>query len=159
MESIAIRTCLWFDHGGLEAARFYTSLLAGSLLETEVTDDVEPLLVLFSLAGVPYSILNGGPHYVLSPAASISVTTESQAETDRLWAALTADGGQESRCGWLVDRWGVSWQIVPRLLYELLGSEDRDAAARAQHAMLQMSKIDSAALQDAFDGEQPRAEP
>lgn len=150
MESVEIRTCLWFDRGGLEAARFYTSLLPDSLLETEVTDGVEPLLVAFSLAGVPYSILNGGPHYVLSPAASISVTTESQAETDRLWDALTAEGGQESRCGWLIDRWGVSWQIVPRALLGMLGSEDREAAARAQRAMLAMSKIDIAALQAAF---------
>lgn len=152
MEPIAIRTCLWFDHGGLEAARFYTSLLAGSVLETEVVDDVEPLMVSFSLAGVPYSILNGGPQYILSPAASISVTTERQAETDRLWDALTADGGQESRCGWLVDRWGVSWQIVPRVLHELLGSEDRVAAARVREALLQMSKIESAVLQAAFSG-------
>ena len=150
MESVEIRTCLWFDSGGLEAARFYTSLLPDSVLETEVTDGVEPLVVAFSLAGVPYSILNGGPHYVLSPAASISVTTESQAETDRLWDALTAQGGQESRCGWLIDRWGVSWQIVPRALLGMLSSENRDAAARAQRAMLEMSKIDIAALQSAF---------
>ena len=150
MESVEIRTCLWFDSGGLEAARFYTSLLPDSVLETEVTDGVEPLVVAFSLAGVPYSILNGGPHYVLSPAASISVTTESQAETDRLWDALTAKGGQEGRCGWLIDRWGVSWQIVPRALLGMLSSENRDAAARAQRAMLEMSKIDIAALQSAF---------
>jgi predicted 3-demethylubiquinone-9 3-methyltransferase (glyoxalase superfamily) len=150
VESVEIRTCLWFDSGGLEAARFYTSLLPDSVLETEVTDGVEPLVVAFSLAGVPYSILNGGPHYVLSPAASISVTTESQAETDRLWDALTAQGGQESRCGWLIDRWGVSWQIVPRALLGMLSSENRDAAARAQRAMLEMSKIDIAALQSAF---------
>ena len=77
-------------------------------------------------------ILNGGPHYVLTPAASISVLTKDQEETDRLWTALTADGGRESRCGWLVDRFGVSWQIVPETLIRMINAEDREAAGRAQ---------------------------
>jgi predicted 3-demethylubiquinone-9 3-methyltransferase (glyoxalase superfamily) len=153
MDTPAIRTCLWFDHGGLDAARFYTSLIADSHVTTDATADGEPLLVEFTLAGVPYVILNGGPHYALSPAASIVVTTDLQAETDRLWDALTADGGQPSRCGWLVDRWGVSWQIVPRALPGFLGAEDTEAAGRARDAMLAMDKIDIAAVAAAFAGD------
>lgn len=90
-------------------------------------------------------ILTGGPHYKLSPAASISVLTKDQEETDHLWSSLIADGGAESRCGWLVDRFGVSWQIVPEVLPQLFGAEDRAAASRAQAAMMQMGKIDIAA--------------
>ncbi|MEO0982909.1 MAG: VOC family protein [Pseudomonadota bacterium] len=146
------RTCLWFEKGGLEAARFYVSLLPDSALELQNwRGEDEPIVVDFTLAGTPYQILNGGPHYKLSPAASISVLTDDQAETDRLWDALTADGGEESRCGWLLDRWGLSWQIVPRALIEMQTAEDRDAAARANEAMLQMNKIDIAALRAAFD--------
>jgi len=152
MDTPTIRTCLWFDHGGLDAARFYTSLIADSHVTTDATGDSEPLLVEFTLAGVPYVILNGGPHYALTPAASIVVTTDAQAETDRLWDALTADGGEPSRCGWLVDRWGVSWQIVPRELSGLLGADDAAAAGRAREAMLAMDKIDIAAVAAAFAG-------
>ena len=149
-----VKTCLWFDHGGLDAARFYTSLIAGSHLATEVpSGGSEPMLVEFTLAGVPYVILNGGPHYALTPAASIVVSTDSQSETDRLWDALTADGGQPSRCGWLVDRWGVSWQVVPRELPGLLGASDAAAAERARHAVLGMDKIDIAAVAAAFAGD------
>ena len=145
-----VRTCLWFVKDGLEAATFYVSLLPGSALECDADGD-EPLVVSFTLAGSPFQILNGGPHFKLSEAASISVSTEDQAETDRLWDALTADGGVESRCGWLKDRWGVSWQIVPKALVEMLGADDRAAAGRAQEAMLKMKKIDIAGLQRAFD--------
>jgi predicted 3-demethylubiquinone-9 3-methyltransferase (glyoxalase superfamily) len=149
-----VRTCLWFDHGGLEAARFYTALIAGSQVETEVPPDgSEPMLVEFTLAGVPYVILNGGPHYALTPAASIVVSTDSQSETDRLWGALTADGGEPSRCGWLVDRWGVSWQIVPSELPGLLGASDVAAAERARAALLAMDKIDIAVVAAAFAGD------
>jgi predicted 3-demethylubiquinone-9 3-methyltransferase (glyoxalase superfamily)/uncharacterized protein YndB with AHSA1/START domain len=147
-----VRTCLWFDHGGLAAARFYASLLPNSVVETDAEGGSEPMVVAFSLAGVPYQILNGGPVYRASPAASIVVTTPDQAETDRLWAALTADGGEPGRCGWLTDRWGVSWQIVPETLPRLLGAPDREAAGRAQVAMLQMHKLEIAALEAAFYG-------
>lgn len=97
-------------------------------------------------------ILNGGPHYRLNPAASIVVSTEDQAETDALWEKLTADGGEEGRCGWLTDRFGVSWQIVPKVLSTLLGAADRAAAGRAQQAMMAMKKLDIAALEAAFRG-------
>jgi len=147
-----VRTCLWFEKNGLEAARFYVSLLPDSRLEKDYAAGADPLTVEFRLAGAPYQILHGGPHYKLSPAASISVATEDQAETDRLWNALVADGGAESMCGWLVDRFGVSWQIVPRQLIRMLTDRDRKAAARAQEAMMKMKKIDIAAMETAFNG-------
>ena len=149
-----VRTCLWFGKDGLEAAEFYVSLLPDSRIESifRPQPDAPALTVDFTLAGTPYQVLNGGPHYTLSPAASISVTTQDQAETDRLWASLTADGGEESMCGWLVDRWGVSWQIVPQRLLELLSHPDSAAAGRAQEAMMHMRKIDIAALDAAFNG-------
>ena len=147
-----VRTCLWFERGGLEAARFYTNLIPNSALETDAPAGSEPTIVAFSLAGTPYQILNGGPHHRLSPAASIAVTTRDQAETDQLWDALTASGGEPGPCGWLTDRWGVSWQIVPEALPRLLGAPDRQAAGRAQEAMMTMTKIDITALEAAFLG-------
>ena len=149
---LKVRTCLWFEKNGLEAARFYVSLLPDSRLEKDYAAGADPLTIEFRLAGAPYQILNGGPHYKLSPAASISVTTEDQAETDRLWSALVADGGAESMCGWLVDRFGVSWQIVPRQLIRMLTDSDREAAGRARDAMMRMKRIDIAALEAAFNG-------
>lgn len=150
-----VRTCLWFDGNGEEAARFYVSLLPDSSIENIVRSnpDDPPLVVEFTLAGAPMMILNGGPQFTHSEAASVSVLTEDQAETDRLWAALTADGGAESMCGWLKDRFGVSWQIVPEALPRLLASDDPAAAGRTSAAMMQMNKIDIAALQAAFDSE------
>jgi predicted 3-demethylubiquinone-9 3-methyltransferase (glyoxalase superfamily) len=138
--------CLWYDGKAEEAARFYTSLLPNS----EVTS-VSPVIVTFTLDGVPFQGLNGGPQFKPNEAASIIVTTKNQAETDRLWNALIADGGSEGRCAWLKDRFGVSWQIVPQILPKLLGSSDRAAANRALQAMLQMSKIDIAAMESAFN--------
>jgi predicted 3-demethylubiquinone-9 3-methyltransferase (glyoxalase superfamily) len=146
-----VRTCLWFDGNGHEAARFYVSLLPDSRIESEWRGD-PPLVVMFTLAGAPMMILNGGPHYKLNPAASISVLTKDQAETDRLWDALIADGGEESMCGWLVDRFGVSWQITPEVLMRMQESEDQVAAERARQAMYKMRKIDIAVLEAAFNG-------
>jgi len=149
-----VRTCLWFDGQGEQAAELYVSLVPNSAIEA--VSRPEPgkpaLIVELSLAGTPYMFLNGGPQYTLSPATSIMVRTVDQAETDRLWDALIADGGKESRCGWLVDRFGVSWQVVPDALMRLMGAEDREAAGRATRAMLQMNKIDIAALEAAFNG-------
>ena len=150
-----VRTCLWFDGTGEEAAQYYVSLLPDSAI-TSVSrpDPTGPALVVeFTLAGTPYMALNGGPHYKLTPAASIPVRTKDQEETDRLWDALVRDGGQESMCAWLTDRFGVSWQVVPDALVTMLGAEDREAAGRATQAMLQMKKIDIAALEAAFRGE------
>lgn len=146
-----VRTCLWFAEGGLEAAEFYVSLLPDSQIEGDVvrSPDTPPTLVDFTLAGVPFQILTGGPQFPQTEAASISVTTEDQAETDRLWDALLGGGGSESMCGWCKDRWGVSWQIIPRRLRALLAHPDRGAAERAMQAMLQMRRIDIAAIESA----------
>lgn len=155
-ESSKVRTCLWFDGQGEAAAEFYVSLVPGSSIEA--VSRAEPgqaaVVVELSLAGTPYMFLNGGPQYRLSPAASIVVRTADQPETDRLWAGLVAEGGEEGQCGWLTDRFGVSWQIVPEALPRLLGDNDREAAKRAMQAMLQMRKIDIAGLEAAFRGEE-----
>ena len=151
-----VRTCLWFDGSGEEAAEFYVSLLPESAIENASRPEPgKPALVVeLSLTGTPYMFLNGGPQYRLSPAASIAVRTDSQAETDRLWSALLANGGEESRCGWLTDRFGVSWQIVPDVLPRMLDADDREAAGRAMQAMLKMNKIHIAELEAAFRGEE-----
>ena len=143
-----IRTCLWFNDNGHQAAEFYVSLIPGSELES-----YDGVVTLFSLAGVPYMALDGGDHYTLSPAASIMIETKDQEETDRLYDALLADGGEPSMCGWLVDRFGLSWQGVPAVLMKLLGAEDREAAGRARAAMLKMRRLEIAKLEAAFRGE------
>ena len=150
-----LRTCLWFDNQGEEAAQFYVSLLPDSHIEKvyKPDPDAPALVVEFTLAGAPYMVLNGGPYYKLNPAASISVLTKDQEETDQLWAALIADGGNPSQCGWLIDKFGLSWQIIPEALPRLVGSDDKAAAQRAHNAMMNMGKIDIAALESAFNGE------
>ena len=150
-----VAVCFRYDGQAEEAAEFYTSLVPNS----EITGVFRPvpdqpaLVVNFTLDGVPFQALNGGPQYKHSEAASISVSTKDQPETDRLWKALIADGGEESRCAWCKDRFGVSWQVVPEALMQMLGSSDRAAADRAMQAMLQMNKIDISALEAAFSGQ------
>lgn len=112
------------------------------------------MIVTFHLDGVPFQALNGGPHYKFTEATSISIMTHDQAETDRLWSALTSDGGSEGQCAWLKDRYGLSWQIVPEAIPRLLGSSDRPAADRALNAMMKMKKIDITLLEAAFRGEE-----
>lgn len=150
-----VRTCLWFQEGGVKAAQFYVSLLPDSRIDGvfEHGRPDDPMVVEFTLAGAPMMILTGGPHYKLTPAASISVLTKDQAETDKLWAALLDGGGQESMCGWLEDRFGVSWQIVPEVLPKLINDANRAAGMRAQQAMMTMRKIDIAGIEAAFAGE------
>jgi predicted 3-demethylubiquinone-9 3-methyltransferase (glyoxalase superfamily) len=141
----SVRTCLWFRDGrGPEAAAFYCSLIPGSRVERSFGADagMGPFTVTdFTLAGTPYQILDAGPHFTLTEAVSISVETDDQAETDRLWAALTANGGEESVCGWLKDRFGVSWQIVPKRLTELTLHADKEVSRRAMDAMMKQKKI------------------
>ncbi|PRX10240.1 UNVERIFIED_ORG: putative 3-demethylubiquinone-9 3-methyltransferase (glyoxalase superfamily) [Martelella mediterranea] len=146
-----VRTCLWFDKGGVEAAREYVTLVPNSRIEAvrENGQPDDPMAVEFTLAGAPMMILTAGPHYKLTPAASISVLTEDQNETDRLWEALTRNGGEPGRCGWLVDRFGVSWQIVPKRMPNLLADEDPAVVNRVIESMMQMGKIDIAALEAA----------
>lgn len=149
----SIRTCLWFRDGrGREAAEFYCTLISGSRIEKSFSGDAGngPFSVIdFVLGGVPYQILDAGPHFTLTAAVSISIETVDQAETDRLWAALTADGGEESVCGWLKDRYGVSWQVFPRRLTDLTLSSDKDVSAKAIAAMMKQKKIDIAAIEAA----------
>jgi len=142
---------LWFEKGGLEAARHYVSLLPWSAIDTvlEHGNAADPMIVEYTLHGAPMMHLTAGPHYKLNPAVSISVLTKDQAETDHLWSALLDSGGEEGRCGWLVDRFGVSWQIVPEMLPRLLGQPDRLAGERVRSAMMAMQKIDIAALEAA----------
>lgn len=148
-----VRTCLWFEGKGREAAEFYVSLLPDSFMDEKFAAyEDEPLVVEFTLAGAPMMTLNGGPMFKHTGAASISVLTEDQAETDKLWEALT-DGGEESMCGWLKDRYGISWQITPKRMVELINHEDQTAATRAREAMFEMKKINIAALEAAFLGE------
>jgi len=146
-------TCLWYDGQAEQAADFYVSLIPGSRIESvsRRPDDGSALVVEFTLGGAPFQALNGGPAFHFTEAASVVVMTEDQAETDRLWAALS-DGGSESRCGWLQDRYGLSWQIVPRTLVRLLSDPDRKAAERAMNAMFGMKRIDIAALEAAHAG-------
>jgi predicted 3-demethylubiquinone-9 3-methyltransferase (glyoxalase superfamily) len=148
-----VRTCLWFNHNGHEAAEFYVSLLPDSRIDNIVQPDPHgpPLVVEFTIAGAPYMVLNAGPQFTHSEAVSISVLTEDQDETDRLWNDLTKSGA-EGRCGWLKDRYGISWQIVPKTMPRMLGDPDRESAGRAMQAMMTMGKIDIAALEAAFQG-------
>ena len=151
--SSSIRTCLWFRDGrGREAAEFYCSLIPGSRVERAYSGDNghgDFSVIDFTLGGAPYQILDAGPMFTLSEAVSISVATDGQAETDRLWKALTANGGQESVCGWLKDRYGVSWQVFPKRLMELTTSADKNVSAKAMAAMMKQTKIDIAAIEAA----------
>ncbi len=148
-----VRTCLWFEGRGDEAAEFYVSLLPDSRILSRFSPapGAPPLVIDFLLAGTPYQILNAGPAFKPSEAASIVVLTRDQAETDRLWATLT-DGGSESQCGWLKDRYGVSWQIVPEQLPALMSQPDAAAAGRVMQALMSMRKLDLPALEAASRG-------
>ncbi|WP_197679377.1 VOC family protein [Auraticoccus monumenti] len=150
-------TCLWFDSEAEEAARLYTSIFPGSEI-VRVDRFVagprvgEVLTVSFTLDGRPFLALNGGPQRGFTEAVSIQVHTEDQAETDRYWDALVADGGEESMCGWLKDRFGFSWQVLPRRMEELLSSSEPGVAQRATEAMMRMRRIDVAAMERAAVG-------
>jgi predicted 3-demethylubiquinone-9 3-methyltransferase (glyoxalase superfamily) len=151
-----VRACLWFDHDAEEAANFYVSLLPNSrILHVARYNEAGPgkpgsvMVVSFELGGVAYLALNGGPVFKFTEAISLSVDCADQAEVDRLWEKL-GEGGSYSRCGWLKDRYGLSWQIVPARLPELLGGPDKAGAGRAMAAMLGMAKIDIAALEAAY---------
>lgn len=149
-----VRTCLWFEKGGREAAEFYVSVIPDSTIDSvfDHQSPADPMVVEFTLAGAPMMILTAGPHFKLTPAASISVLTEDQAETDDLWEKLLAGGGGESQCGWLIDRFGLSWQIIPKVLPILINQDDTAAGKRVQEAMMQMRKINIAALEAASAG-------
>jgi predicted 3-demethylubiquinone-9 3-methyltransferase (glyoxalase superfamily) len=143
---------LWFDGKAEEAAEFYVSLFPDSAV-TGVTPGSTgaALVVQFRLAGVEFLALNGGPQHTFNEAISLSIDCHSQAEVDELWERLSA-GGSEGRCGWLKDRYGLSWQVVPAVLPKLLADADRAKAARVMEAMMRMTRLDIQALQDAANG-------
>lgn len=149
-----IITCLWFDQKGLEAAEFYTGLFPNSSISTRIDRDTNgnpasvPMTVEFNLNGSPFVALNGGPMFSFTEAVSFQIMCEDQAEVDRYWEALT-EGGEESQCGWLKDRYGVSWQVVPTRLPELLGSSDPEVARKVVEAFMPMKKLDIATLERA----------
>jgi len=151
----SITTCLWFDTEGEEAAQLYCSLIRNSKVHrtTPYADGTERagqvMTVEFELDGRPYVALNGGPQLKFTEAVSFMVSCADQDEVDRYWDALVADGGEEGPCGWLKDKYGLSWQIVPDVLLELTRGSDREVAARVTQAMYGMRKLDVAGLQAA----------
>ena len=156
-----ISPCLWFDGDAEEAARLYASLFPNSHIDSVDRSPADTpsgpegtvITVNFTLAGRSYIALNGGPDFKFTEAVSFSIDCDDQAEVDRYWDALLANGGEPSVCGWLHDRFGLSWQVIPRQLPEMLNSKDRDAARRALQAMLKMVKIDVAELERAYAGD------
>jgi predicted 3-demethylubiquinone-9 3-methyltransferase (glyoxalase superfamily) len=155
-----ISPCLWFDGRAEEAAKFYTSIFPDSRIDHAERSSIDypggkigdVILVEFTLAGLSYQALNGGPHDQFNDAISLSVTCKDQAEVDRFWDALTADGGKPVQCGWLKDKFGVSWQIVPGELLTMMRDKDRKKSKRVMEAMVQMVKLDVAKLRRAYEG-------
>jgi predicted 3-demethylubiquinone-9 3-methyltransferase (glyoxalase superfamily) len=150
---------LWFESQAEEAANFYISVFKNSkITKTLRCGDAGPgpkgsvLTIGFELDGQPVTAINGGPHYQLNPAFSFVVHCQSQEEVDYYWEKLTADGGKEVQCGWLTDKFGLSWQVVPDKMLEMLEGPDAEKSARAMQAMMQMVKLDINKLQAAYEG-------
>ena len=152
--------CLWYDGTAEDAARFYAQTFPDSSVtavhrapgDYPAGKQGQVLTIEFTVLGIPCLGLNGGPAFKHSEAFSFQIITEDQAETDRYWNAIVNNGGAESQCGWCKDRWGLSWQITPRVLVEAIGSADQAAAKRAFDAMMGMRKIDIAAIEAARRG-------
>ena len=159
-----ITPCLWFDGNGLEAAEHYVSVIPDSRI-TDVSyygpeqpgEKGKVMTVAFELAGRPFTALNGGPQYKFTEAVSLQVSAADQGEVDRYTERLTADGGEVGPCGWVKDRFGLSWQVVPDELIKLIGDPDPLRANAAVQAMLGMTKIDIQRLRDAADAAVPSA--
>ena len=153
-----ISPCLWFDNRIEEAVNFYVSLFGGKILATTYYNDAGPLpkgtvlTMTFTLQDAEFVALNGGQQMQYTEAVSFMVKCKDQAEVDKYWNALTAGGGQESRCGWLKDKYGLSWQIVPEVMPRLLMDKDPEKGKRAMQAMMTMKKLDIAALEMAHAG-------
>jgi predicted 3-demethylubiquinone-9 3-methyltransferase (glyoxalase superfamily) len=155
-----ITPCLWFDGCAEEAAAFYASVFPDSRVVEVVraasdnpsTREGDVLLVQFTLHGQPLTALNGGAQFPFTEAISFQIECEDQAEVDRYWDALLADGGQESQCGWLKDRFGLSWQVFTHDMVYYLHGPDADGARRAMQAMMQMVKLDADAIRRAYEG-------
>ncbi|HZH09521.1 MAG TPA: VOC family protein [Microvirga sp.] len=154
-----IAPCLWFDGKAEEAARFYVSLLPNSRIDAVLPYTVETpggkpgdvMLVEFTLAGSPYLALNGGPNFQFTPAMSLFVNSADQAEVDRLWNTLL-EGGTPMACGWITDRYGISWQIVPEAMTRMIKDKDPAKVRRVMEAMMTMVKLDLATLEKAYEG-------
>nr|WP_315496618.1 VOC family protein [uncultured Rhodoferax sp.] len=152
--------CIWYDGGALEAAEFYAKTFPNSAVgaahyapgDYPMGKQGQVLTVEFTVMGIPCLGLNGGPMFKHSEAFSFQVATDDQAETDRLWNAIVGNGGQESQCGWCKDKWGLSWQITPRVLMGAMAGPDRAAAKRVFEAMMEMGKIDIAKIEAARRG-------
>lgn len=162
MPTLKISVCLWFDDQAEQAADFYVSIFKNSRVGAVTRYDEDGakvagrpkgsvMTVAFELDGQPFVALNGGPVFTFSEAISLVVNCETQAEVDAFWAKLSA-GGQEVQCGWLKDRFGVSWQIVPTVLPEMLRDKDPDKSRRVMAAMLKMKKLDITTLKNAYEG-------
>ena len=155
-----ISPCLWFNGEAEEAANFYVSLLPDSRIEKIQHNPIDSpggkagtvLVVYFTLAGQSYMALNGGKKMEYTHAVSFMIDCADQAEVDRLWDALLANGGKADQCGWLKDRFGVSWQIVPSVMLKYLGGADKAGAQRAMQAMMGMVKLDIESLKRAYEG-------
>ena len=157
-----LRTCLWFDGQAEEAAKFYASVFKNSKVDQatpygEAAGDAgvgtpgEPMVVTFELEGQPFMGLNGGPQFKFSEAVSFVVNCKTQKEVDELWKKLS-EGGEKGRCGWLKDKFGMSWQIVPTALVKMVSDADPARSQRVMKAMLQMDKLDIAGLKKAYEG-------
>ncbi|HMJ70463.1 MAG TPA: VOC family protein [Cyclobacteriaceae bacterium] len=153
-----IKTYLWFDTNAEEAVNFYLSVFKdGKVNHVQRWGKGQPqegkvLIIEFTLFGQQYIALNGGPQFKFTEAISLFVTCETQPEVDEYWSKLTADGGEESMCGWLKDKFGLSWQIVPKQMMQMLSDKDKEKSGRAMQAMMKMRKIDVNKIQEAFDG-------
>jgi predicted 3-demethylubiquinone-9 3-methyltransferase (glyoxalase superfamily) len=155
-----ITPCLWFDACAEEAAEFYASVfpdcqvasVTRSPADNPSTRAGDVLMVSFTIGGQPFTALNGGPQFRFTEAVSFEIDCADQAEVDRYWDALVRGGGEHSMCGWLKDRFGVSWQVVPRQIADYLGGPDAEGSRRAMEAMLQMQKLEVEALRRAYEG-------
>ncbi|MGX4806520.1 VOC family protein [Bradyrhizobium guangdongense] len=152
--------CMWFNGDAEEAAKFYVSLVPNSAIthvQRNVADNPSGkegsvLVVEFTVAGQPLVALNGGMKMEYTHAISLMIHCDDQVQVDSVWNAFLAHGGKEEQCGWLRDRWGVAWQVVPKVMFEFLSSPDKAAAARAMQAMMKMVKLDVDVLRRAFEG-------
>ncbi|WP_141735941.1 VOC family protein [Oligoflexus tunisiensis] len=150
--NIKVQTCLWFDTGAEVAAEFYAGLIKNSKVTETIKQNGKPLTVTLNLAGHEVMLLNGGPMFKQTEAASIMAICDDNADADRLWKAFIENGGTESHCGWLKDRWNVSWQIVPAAFIKMASDKNPEKVARMMEAMMSMKQLDIVKLQKAFDG-------
>ena len=156
----SLTPCLFFDRTAVEAAELYTSIFPDSRIvsiahtasDTPYTKQGDVLSVEFTVLGQPFVAINGGAQFPFTEAVSFQIHCDTQADVDRYWDALLAGGGEPSQCGWLKDRFGLSWQIIPRQMSDYIGGPDPDGAARAMQAMLAMSKLDLDAMRRAYEG-------